>query len=579
MSILTLEALGLPADDSEDVVDLAAAANPPAPAEPTGQPAPTAATASTGPTAPTASAMPAMPAEPAAQSAPAEPPASQSAPAEPPAAAAAAQPAVGFTGLGLPDDLLETVADLGFTTPTEIQSAVIPLLMGGHDVVGVAQTGTGKTAAFGLPLVAGVDPAERRPQALVLAPTRELAMQLADAIKSFARRRAGVRVAIVYGGASYVPQRRDLEAGAQIVVGTPGRVIDHLERGTLVLDGLRRLILDEADEMLRMGFAEDVDTILAQAPSERQTALFSATMPSAIRATADRHLRSPQRIAVSAPASAPALLDQRYVLVPARHKVEALIRTLATATADAAIVFVRTRDDADRVSQDLISRGVNAAGISGEVAQRERERIVERLRQGQLDVLVATDVAARGMDVERIGLVVNFDVPRDPEVYVHRVGRTGRAGRTGVAVTFIAPGDRGRLRAIERTIRGELDEWFLPTLAEVADHQYASLMRRVSERLTAGRLDAAYRAVGKAIEAGADPVALAAALAALAVGAEAGVDGRRMDAEEFDRAVAESRDRGGRERGKTRDRDRSGKRGRDAGDRSWRGGEPGRGGK
>ncbi|MDR0593034.1 MAG: DEAD/DEAH box helicase [Bifidobacteriaceae bacterium] len=447
-----------------------------------------------------------------------------------------------FADLGLPDHLLAAIADLGFETPTEIQSAAIPALLGGHDIVGVAQTGTGKTAAFGLPLLDGIVPEIGRPQALVLAPTRELALQVAGAIEDMARTSPGVRVATIYGGAPYGPQRRDIEAGAQIVVGTPGRIIDHLERGTFTLAELRFLVLDEGDEMLRMGFAEEVDTILSQAPEERLTALFSATMPAAIRATAAKHLRDPLHIAVTAPASAPTSVDQRYAVVPHRHKAGALARILATSEAEAAIVFVRTRADVDEVAQALTSRGLNAAGISGDVAQRERERIVEQLRNGRLDVLVATDVAARGLDVDRIGLVVNFDLPTRPEIYVHRIGRTGRAGRTGVAFTFVTPAERGRLRAIERTTGDPLTERPVPTAEQVTQHRYGQLLRQVPDRLEAGRLQIAYRAVAEALEQGTDPVALAAAVLALAVDDAASAPSRGEDAA-LDAVLAELRER------------------------------------
>ncbi|MDR1387084.1 MAG: DEAD/DEAH box helicase [Propionibacteriaceae bacterium] len=422
-----------------------------------------------------------------------------------------------FADLGLPDHLLAAVTNLGFDYPTEIQAAAIPELLAGHDIVGVAQTGTGKTAAFGLPLLAAIDPALLEPQALVLAPTRELALQVAAAIEDFAQTSPGLRVATIYGGAPYGPQKRDLAAGAQVVVGTPGRVIDHLDQGTFTLDGLRFLVLDEGDEMLRMGFAEEVDTILAQAPTDRLTALFSATMPPAIRATAARHLRQPQHISVTRSATVAVNVEQRYTVVPQRHKVSALARILAASQAEAAIVFVRTRAEAEEVSQALLARGLDAAGISGEVAQRERERIVERLRQGRLDVLVATDVAARGLDVDRIGLVVNFDLPRQAEGYVHRIGRTGRAGRAGLALTFVTPAERGRLRAIERTLHCKIVEQPVPTAQDVVEQRYAALLGRVPDRVAAGQLGAARRAVAQAVEDGTDPMSLAAALAALAL--------------------------------------------------------------
>ncbi|MDR1213068.1 MAG: DEAD/DEAH box helicase [Propionibacteriaceae bacterium] len=448
----------------------------------------------------------------------------------------------GFQGLGLPAHLLEAVLDLGFEDPTEIQAAAIPALLSGRDIVGVAQTGTGKTAAFGLPLLEAIDPGLNAPQALVLAPTRELAIQVADAIGQFARTSPGLLVATVYGGAPYGPQIRDLKAGAQVVVGTPGRIIDHLERGALTLDGLRFLVLDEGDEMLRMGFAEEVDRILSQAPADRLTALFSATMPPDIRRTADKHLRDPLHIAVTASATVADNVDQRYAVVPHKHKVSALARILATTEAEAAIVFVRTRADAEEVAQDLIARGVNAAGISGDVAQRERERMVERLRSGRLDVLVATDVAARGLDVDRVGLVVNYDLPREPGVYVHRIGRTGRAGRSGVAFTFITPGERGRLRAIEKTIKVQITERPVPTRDRVTEHRYASLLRQVSSRIAAGGLEIAYRAVAEAMAEGVDPVALAAGLAALGV-RDDGPGSARSEESEVDTALAELRER------------------------------------
>ncbi|MDR1450087.1 MAG: DEAD/DEAH box helicase [Propionibacteriaceae bacterium] len=448
-----------------------------------------------------------------------------------------------FADLGLPDHLLEAVTGLGFKSPTDIQAAAIPELLAGHDIVCVAQTGTGKTAAFGLPLLAAVDPALPEPQALVLAPTRELAIQVAAAIKDFAQTSPGLRVATIYGGASYGPQKHDLAAGAQVVVGTPGRVIDHLDQGTLTLDSLRFLVLDEGDEMLRMGFAEEVDAILSQAPADRLTALFSATWPPAIRATAARHLRAPRHISVTRPATVAVNVDQRYTVVPHRHKVGVLARILAASQAEAAIVFVRTRAEAEEVSQALAARGLDAAGISGEVAQRERERIVDRLRRGRLGVLVATDVAARGLDVDRIGLVVNFDLPRQAEDYVHRIGRTGRAGRAGLALTFVTPAERGRLRAIERALHCKIVEQPAPTVQDVAEQRYAALLGRALDRVAAGQLGAARRAVTQAVEDGTDPLSLAAALAARALHDDGNQDGAAAEEADLDAALAELRDR------------------------------------
>ena len=420
--------------------------------------------------------------------------------------------------LGLPEPLLRAVLDLGFLRPTPIQAAAVPALLSGRDITGVAQTGTGKTAAFGLPLLAAVDPDVRAVQALVLTPTRELAMQVAEALESFATHLRGLEVVPVYGGAPFLPQQRSLARGAQVVVGTPGRVMDHLNRGSLVLDDVRYLVLDEADEMLRMGFAEDVETIFGAAPAQRQVALFSATMPPPIVRVAAQHLTDPVRVTVSPQGSTVAGTRQTYAVVPHRFKTEALVRVLGTTDADATIVFTRTRGAADEVGAALVARGLSAATISGDVAQKDREKTVERLRAGALDVLVATDVAARGLDVERIGLVVNFDVPTEPEAYVHRVGRTGRAGRTGEAITFVTPAERGRLRAIERTTRQRLEEVPVPSAADVAEHRVRGLLSKVEPRREAGRLEAYRRAVAAFVtESGIDPLELAAALAALAV--------------------------------------------------------------
>ncbi|WP_277049830.1 DEAD/DEAH box helicase [Ruania albidiflava] len=393
-----------------------------------------------------------------------------------------------FAGLDLPAELLATIDTLGFTTPTEIQAATIPALLDGRDVTGVAQTGTGKTAAFALPMLARLDPAARRVQALVLVPTRELAIQVADAIESMAPR-GYAPVLTIYGGAPYGPQLRGLSAGAQVVVGTPGRVIDMLDKRALDLSELGYLVLDEADEMLRMGFAEDVDRILASAAPTRQTALFSATMPRAIRAVAREHMNDPVEVATSRPSSTTTTITQTYAVVPFRHKIGALARVLATSDAEAAVVFVRTRQTAEEVAGALLERGVSAAAISGDVAQKDRERIIERLRTGLVQVLVATDVAARGMDVDRIGLVVNFDIPREAEAYVHRIGRTGRAGREGRALTFFTPRERGRLRMIERHTGATMTETTIPTPAQVSEHRARRALATVPERVTAGRLD------------------------------------------------------------------------------------------
>ncbi|WP_125775899.1 DEAD/DEAH box helicase [Antribacter gilvus] len=451
--------------------------------------------------------------------------------------------AVTFADLGLPDALLAAVTDLGFTIPSAIQEQAVPALLAGRDITGVAQTGTGKTAAFGLPLLAAVDPSLRQVQALVLTPTRELAIQVAEAIESFATHLPGVRVLSVYGGSPYIPQQRALREGVQVVVGTPGRVKDHLERGALILDDIRFLVLDEADEMLRMGFAEDVEEIFGQAPRKRQVALFSATMPPAIRRVADQHLVDPVGIAVDRQSSTVTSVRQTYAIVPFRHKIGALTRVLATSDADAAIVFTRTRGSAEDVGSALAEKGISAATISGDVAQKEREKIVERLRAGTLDVLVATDVAARGLDVDRIGLVVNFDVPGEPEAYVHRIGRTGRAGRTGEALTFVTPHERGKLKSIERTIRATLEEVEIPSPRDVSAHKVARLLGSIAGRIEAGRLDLYADLIRTYLAentAGPDDVIqVAAALAALSVGDDG--PRAREEQEEFERERSESR--------------------------------------
>jgi len=461
-----------------------------------------------------------------------------------------------FDSLGLPQRLVDAVARLGFDEPTPIQSAAIPALLGGQDVVGIAQTGTGKTAAFGLPMLAIIEPDERHPQGLVLVPTRELALQVTAALDSFA---ADMPIATVtiYGGAPYYIQERALRAGAQIVVGTPGRVIDHIERGTLDLSGVTFVALDEGDEMLRMGFAEDVDRILSDVPPDHQTAMFSATMPPAIRRTVENHLHNPRQIAVTPQASTVDAVEQRFAVVPPKHKLGALARVLATTDADAALVFVRTKASAEEVGAALVQRGIAASVISGNVPQAERERIVERLRSGQITVLVATDVAARGLDVDRIGLVVNFDIPHEADEYVHRIGRTGRAGRAGVAFTFVAPKERERLRRIEKAIKVVIAETPVPTPAEVSAHRVAALLTQVPERLESGRLQVARQAVEGYLDVAAgdedrltQAIDLASALAALAVG------DRGPSARDDDQMDAELAQLQGDDKGKHRDHER-----------------------
>ena len=357
--------------------------------------------------------------------------------------------------------------DLGYEVPTPIQARAIPVLVEGRDLVGLAQTGTGKTAAFALPILSAIDPRTPTTQALVLAPTRELVLQVAEAFGRYAHRIKGLHVLPIYGGQAYGPQLSALRRGAHVVVGTPGRVIDHLEKHTLDLAHLRHLVLDEADEMLRMGFQEDVERILSDTPDHKQVALFSATMPSAIRKISARYLHDPVEITVKNKTVTAANTRQRYLMVSYPQKMDALTRILEVETGEAMIVFVRTKSATEDVAERLRSRGFAAEAINGDLSQVQREKVIGQLRDGRLDLLVATDVAARGLDVERITHVVNYDIPTDPEAYVHRIGRTGRAGRSGEALLFVTPRERGLLRAIEKATRQPLTEMALPSAADV----------------------------------------------------------------------------------------------------------------
>lgn len=477
-----------------------------------------------------------------------------------------------FHSLALPKPLLDAVSQLGYQTPSPIQAQGIPVLLEGRDIIGIAQTGTGKTAAFGLPLLASLDLSSAHTQALVLTPTRELAIQVAEAIESMATQLPEVDVLAVYGGAPYPPQIRALKSGVKIVVGTPGRVMDHLEKGTLDLSGVHFLALDEADEMLRMGFAEDVDQIFSAAPKERQVALFSATMPAGIRKVAARHLNDPVEIAVSRQSSTVDLVEQSYAIVPFRHKIGALSRVLATRDADASIVFCRTRGAAEDVGSALIANGVSAATISGDVPQKERERIVERLRSGALDVLVATDVAARGLDVDRIGLVVNFDIPGEPEAYVHRIGRTGRAGRTGQALSFVTPAERNKLRNIERVIKVQITEVQIPTPADVSATKARKLLAGATERAAKGRLYVYEELLSQFLEETAlSQRELLTVLCALAVGDQGPAPREEAEAEELAAATRAAKQR------ERRDSERPARESHTRPDRAERRGDKGKG--
>ncbi len=427
----------------------------------------------------------------------------------------------GFVGLGLPEGLLKALGELGYEAPSPIQSKTIPVLMDGRDLVGQAQTGTGKTAAFALPVLARLSQAQSKPAALVLAPTRELAIQVAEAFHRYAAHLPGFHVLPIYGGQAYGPQLAGLRRGADVVVGTPGRVIDHINKGTLDLSGLGTLVLDEADEMLRMGFIDDVEQVLSKIPESCQIALFSATMPQPIRRIAQRYLKSAEEVTIEAKTSTAASIRQRYWLVSGLHKLDALTRILEVEPFEGMIVFARTRVATEELASRLNARGFSAAALNGDVPQNQREQLVDKLRKGEVDILVATDVAARGLDVERISHVVNYDIPYDTEAYVHRIGRTGRAGRAGEAILFVAPRERGMLRAIERATRQPIEAMGVPSVADVNEQRIARFKAAVVNALETEELDL-YREVAQACQAetGAEMVDIAAALARLMRGGD-----------------------------------------------------------
>ena len=374
---------------------------------------------------------------------------------------------VGFESLGLPETLLSALTEIGFSSATAIQAQTIPPLLEGRDVLGEAQTGTGKTAAFGLPALAKIDVSIKKPQLMVLAPTRELAMQVAENVEAFAKNMRGLRVATLYGGQSYGPQFQQLERGAQVVVGTPGRLMDHLRRKSLKLDNLSFCVLDEADEMLNMGFLEDIEWILEHLPEQTQMALFSATMPPQIRKVANRFLKEPEHVKIAAVKKAKANIKQYAWKVSGINKMTALERIAETVDYDAMIIFVRTRNDTVEVAEKLERLGYPAVALNGDMNQAQRERTVEQLKSGKSSIMVATDVVARGLDIPRISLVVNYDLPGDNEAYVHRIGRTGRAGRSGISISFVRPREMYSLRHYERLTSGTIEQYELPTIQEI----------------------------------------------------------------------------------------------------------------
>jgi ATP-dependent RNA helicase DeaD len=400
----------------------------------------------------------------------------------------APESSIKFTDLGLPEPLLRALADVGYESPSPIQAATIPPLLAGRDVLGQAQTGTGKTAAFALPAMARLDPAQQAPQVLVLAPTRELAIQVAEAFQKYAAHLPRFRVLPIYGGQSYFPQLEALKRGVQVVVGTPGRVIDHLNRGSLDLSQLRCLVLDEADEMLRMGFIDDVETVLKKVPETRQVALFSATMPAQIKRIAQTYLKDPVEIAIKSATSTATNIRQRYWMVSGVNKLDALTRILEAEPFDGMLIFARTKLGTQELAEKLAARGLSAAAIHGDVEQKQREKMVQSLKDGRIDILVATDVAARGLDVDRISHVLNYDIPYDTESYVHRIGRTGRAGRSGEAILFVAPRERGMLGAIERATRQKLEPMQLPSVEAVNEQRVAKFLGKIGAALESADL-------------------------------------------------------------------------------------------
>ena len=386
-----------------------------------------------------------------------------------------------FKDLNLPEPILQALEKVGYEKPSPIQAESIPLLLEGHDLLGQAQTGTGKTAAFALPMLANIDPEQRKPQLLVLAPTRELAIQVAEAFQVYASFSQKIKVLPVYGGQSYDNQIRQLKRGVQVVVGTPGRIIDHIKRKTLDLSELKFLVLDEADEMLRMGFIDDVELILSHAPEERQTALFSATMPGPIKKITQRYLKDPKHVKIASKVSTASTIRQRYCQIAPHHKLEALTRIMEVEVFDGMIIFVRTKTATVELADKLSARGYDVEPLNGDIPQAARERTVEKLKQGKIDILVATDVVARGLDVERVSHVINYDIPYDSESYVHRIGRTSRAGRQGDAILFISHREKRLLFSIEKTTKQPIEAMPIPSISEINETRLSRFKQSVAE--------------------------------------------------------------------------------------------------
>lgn len=424
-----------------------------------------------------------------------------------------------FAELGLAAPVLKTLDEIGYETPSPIQAATIPHLLEGRDLLGVAQTGTGKTAAFALPLLSRLDLKSRNTQLLILAPTRELAIQVAEACQTYARSLPDFHVLPIYGGQAYDSQLRQLKRGAQVVVGTPGRVMDHMRRGSLKLNNLQALVLDEADEMLRMGFIDDVEWVLEHTPNDRQIALFSATMPAQIKKVAQTHLNNPAEIRIQSKTATATTITQKYLRVSGNQKLDGLTRILEMQTFDAMLVFVRTKSATVELSEKLAARGYASEALNGDISQNLRERTVEKLKRGQIDILVATDVVARGLDVERISHVLNYDIPYDTESYIHRIGRTGRAGRSGEAILFVSPREQRMLKSIERATRQQIEQMQLPSTNDINEKRVKRFVERITETIESQDLEFYKNLLTEyQQEHDADPLIIASALAQLLQG-------------------------------------------------------------
>ena len=459
------------------------------------------------------------------------------------------EPMIDFASLGLPGPLMAALAEVGYETPSPIQAQATPLLLAGKDLLGQAQTGTGKTAAFALPLLARIDASASYPQLLVLAPTRELALQVAEAMQTYARFLPGFHVLPIHGGQGMGMQLNRLRRGVQVVVGTPGRIMDHMRRGTLDISRLQSLVLDEADEMLRMGFIDDVEWILEHTPPQRQTALFSATMPKEIRGVAERHLNDPQQVRIASKTTTAENIRQRYWSIGGLHKLDALTRILESESFDGVIIFVRTKMQTVELAEKLSARGFAAEALNGDVAQVQRERTVGRLRDGKLDILVATDVVARGLDVKRVTHVINYDIPYDTESYVHRVGRTGRAGAAGEAILFVAPRERRLLRAIEKATGHPIEPMELPSVHDINSKRTERFKDSVREVIAKDELSLYYRLVSELEqEDDLDALQIAAALASLAQGDVPLLLDPKAESKRGPKGDLESHDRGGKTR-------------------------------